>query len=65
VVLFPKRYLPGPWAVIKGVTCSARSDVRQSVGQDGILRAGCLPAPRRVANPPQITNLPHKRRFQR
>src|ERR1039458_4895050 len=38
------------------------------VGQDGILRAGCQPAPgghwqtsgRRVTNPPQVANLPHK-----
>ena len=37
------------------------------VGQDGILRAGWLPAPfgvlvgssGRVANPPQVNNLPH------
>src|SRR6266568_1313698 len=41
------------------------------VGQDGILRAGCLPAlcgpsasvGRRITNPPQVANLPHKLRL--
>jgi hypothetical protein len=43
------------------------ADPAQIVGQDGILRAGWQPAPagpftrggRRVANPPQVANLPH------
>ena len=55
------------WADLTFLNHPSKIFISNNVGQDGILRGGCLPPPERpINNRPQVTNLPHiKHKFGR